>query len=233
MSEQLIEFRAEMESSLLWRLEEYRRLKNTIKEDNKVAVVKVLIVMLYAHFGGFYKDCMDYYIDFINSTQLELECLNTSLIAASLHREFSSFEDTNRKCRELTTTPPVEDYLHRFHRRKELTKIFNTSYLTKKVKIKDLVVNTKSNLSFQVWQENFYILGLDVTLFSDYQKNIDKLVNLRNNIAHGSQKEPLDYSEFDSLEFKIIELMEKLIVYLYEYCFENKYMKINEEISLQ
>lgn len=223
MFEQLLEFRTEMESSLTWRLDEYRILKKIIKDENRISVIKVLIVMLYAHLEGFYKDCMECYIKLINETGMDLKKFNESLITASLHKQFSSFEDVNRKCRELTTVPPAEDYLHRFHRRKELTKLFNTEYLNRNVRIKENIINTKSNLTYAVWQENLYLLGLDKDYFSHYHKNIDKLVRLRNNIAHGSQRDPIDANEFDKLESNIIELMESLILYLYDYCYYEKY----------
>jgi sigma54-dependent transcription regulator len=77
---------------------------------------------------------------------------------------------------------------------------------------------------YSVWQENFYIVGLDEKYFHDYQFIIDKLVNLRNSVAHGSQREPIDYQEYIELEIKVFELMEELIKYLYRYCFEEKFL---------
>ena len=224
MSEQLINFRAEMESALLWRLNEYNHLKNVIKDDNKIAVTKVLIVMLYAHLEGFFKDCMECYIRFINSTNRKVKEFNDSLITATLTKQFSSFEDMNRKCKELISVPPAEDFLHKFHRRKDLTKLFNSMYLDRQIRIRDNIINTKSNLMYSVWQENFYIVGLDEKYFHDYQFIIDKLVNLRNSVAHGSQREPIDYQEYIELEIKVFELMEELIKYLYRYCFEEKFL---------
>lgn len=224
MSQYLIDFRTEMEEALSWRLNEYTHLKNVIKDDNKIAVTKILIVMLYAHLEGFYKDCMECYIKLINQSDYSLNELNESLVAASLSKQFSSFEDMNRKCRELTSVPPTEDYLHKFHRRKELTKIFNSDYINRKARIKDSIINTKSNLMFSVWQENFYILGLDEKYFQNYQKHIDKLVNLRNSVAHGSQREPIEFSEFEVLQKQIIQLMENLITYLYQYSYDKLYL---------
>lgn len=226
MSQRLIEFRTEMEEALSWRINEYTHLKNAIKDDNKIAGTKVLIVMLYAHLEGFYKDCMECYIKLINQSDYTLNQMNESLITASLAKQFSSFEDMNRKCKELTSVPPKEDFLHKFHRRKELTKVFKSDYISRKVRIKDSIINTKSNLMFSVWQENFYILGLDEKYFQDYQCHIDKLVNLRNSVAHGSQRDPIEFSEFEILQTKIIELMENLIIYLYQYAYDQLYLAI-------
>ncbi len=224
MCEQLIEFREEMECSLYWRLDEYRHLKNVIKDDNKIAVVKVLIVMLYAHFEGFFRDCMECYIKFVNSTNRKVKEFNNSLITATLTKQFSSFEDMNRKCKELISVPPTEDYLHKFHRRKDLTKLFNSDYLDRQIRIKDSIINTKSNLMYCVWQENFYLLGLDEKYFHEYQPIIDKLVNLRNSVAHGSQREPIDFQEYQVLEGRLFELMDELIKYLFKYCFDEIFL---------
>lgn len=223
MLELLTEFRNDMESSLSWRIEEYISLKNLLKDENKVAVVKTLIVILYAHFEGFFKDCLEGYVKYLNSLNLKIGDFNDFLIAAALSREFSSFEDMNRKCKELTTVPPAEDFLHKFHRRKELSRIFTSRYLEKILRINDNVINTKSNLKYWVFQENFYILGLDDSDFKNYQKNIDRLVNLRNSVAHGSQKEPIEFDKYLKLEENIIELMEELIKYLYRNCFDKSF----------
>ena len=88
----ILEFRSDMEESLSWRVNEIVTLKNLLREDNRVPVVKTLIVMLYAHFEGFFKDCLECYIKYINSTELPLNRFNNSIITASLNREYAAFE---------------------------------------------------------------------------------------------------------------------------------------------
>lgn len=223
----ILEFRSDMEDSLSWRVNEFLALKNLLRSDNSIPVVKTLIVMLYAHFEGFFKDCLESYIKYINSTDLALRSFIDTIITASLSREYSSFEDTNRKCKELTTVPPAEEFLHRYHRRRELTKKFTSDYLNKKIRIDEKIINTKSNLDYGVLQENLYILGLDYNYFIDKQNNITKLVKLRNSVAHGSQREPIEFSEFEKIEKDILEIMEEIIKYLYRFCLEERYLKTN------
>lgn len=223
----ILEFRSDMEDSLSWRVNEFLALKNLLRSDNNIPIVKTLIVMLYAHFEGFFKDCLECYIKYINSTDLVLSNFIDTIITASLSREYSSFEDFNKKCKELTTVPPAEEFLHRYHRRRELTKKFVSDYLNKKVRIDEKIINTKSNLDYGVLQENLYILGLDYNYFSDKQNNITKLVKLRNSVAHGSQREPIEFSEFEKIEEDILEIMEEIIKYLYKFCLEEKYLKSN------
>ena len=220
----LSEFRADIEESFTWRQEEYRIIKNTIKEDNKIPITKMLIAILYAHYEGFFKDAFEIYINFINSTGLELNKFNNSLITASLDREYSSFEDLNRLCRELTTDPPKENYLNRFHRRFELTKIFSSRYLNKIIKIDDKIIDTKSNLTYVVLQENLYVLGLEYDLFSEKKDKINKLVHLRNSIAHGSQKELIEFNDLEMLETEILGIINTFITYLYKFCEDKEYL---------
>lgn len=221
----ILEFRSDMEDSLSWRVNEFLALKNLLRSDNSVPVVKTLIVMLYAHFEGFFKDCLECYIKYINSTNLTLSNFIDTVITASLSREYMAFEDSNRKCKELTSVPPAEEFLHKYHRRRELTKKFTSNYLDKKIRIDEKIINTKSNLDYGVLQENLYILGFDYNYFMDKQNNITKLVRLRNSVAHGSQREPIDFSEFEKIEEDILGIMEEMIKYLYRFCLEERYLK--------
>lgn len=221
----IVDFRSDMEESLSWRLNEIVTLKNLLREDNNIPVVKILIVMLYAHFEGFFKDCLECYIKYINSTELSLNNFNDSVITASLNREYAAFENINRKCRELTSVPPAEEFLHKFHRRKELTQKLASDYLNRKIRIDEKIINTKSNLDYAVLQENMYVLGLDYNYFSSHQNTITKLVRLRNSVAHGSQRNPIEFMEFEKFEKDIIEIMEEMIKYLFEFCEEKRYFK--------
>lgn len=221
----ILEFRSDMEESLSWRVNEIVTLKNLLREDNRVPVVKTLIVMLYAHFEGFFKDCLECYIKYINSTELPLSRFNNSIITASLNREYAAFENMNRKCKELTSVPPTEEFLHKFHRRRELTLKFASDYLNRKIRIDEKIINTKSNLDYSVVQENMYVLGLDYNYFSEKQDNITQLVRLRNSVAHGSQKEPIEFTRFEKIEKDIFEIMEEIIIYLFQFCSEKKFLR--------
>ena len=124
-----------------------------------------------------------------NSSERTLEEFNDAIIAAALSREYSSFEDTNRKCKELTSIPPAEDFLHRYHRRKEITKEFTSDYVKRKIRIQE------------------------------------KLLRLSNSVAHGSQRNPIDFDELIKIEQSIISLIEEIIQYLYDVCVNERYLK--------
>ncbi len=219
-------FRTEMEDSVTWRKLEYMALRNLLKDQNdNIPIIKTLVVMLYAHFEGFFKDCLELYIQFLNSTNQELNKYTEYIVAASLHKMFNSYEDTNRKCKIFKNAAPSEDYLHRFYRRKEITTLFTENFLQQKIKIANDLINTKSNLMYDVLQENFYKFGLDFHKFDEKSTFINKLVNLRNNVAHGSQKQPIDFTEFEKIESNVFDIMEQLIIYLYDEAKDGKYYK--------
>lgn len=221
----LAEFRADLEESLNWRLEEYFCLKNLIRDDDVIPTIKTLIVMLYAHFEGFFKDALEVFVNFINSIQEKRNFFIPALIAASLNREYAAFENMNRKCKLLSTVPPAESTLHRYHRRIELSHIFSSNYMTDTLRIEEKIINTQSNLNYEVLQENMYILGLDYSMFQDRISIINRLVSLRNSVAHGAQRNPISIEELEVLEGNTLAIMNTLITYLYTFCFDGKYKK--------
>ena len=164
-------------------------------------------------------------VKYINSTELPLSRFNNFIITASLNREYAAFENMNRKCKGLTSVPPAEEFLHKFHRRRELTQKLVSDYLNRKIRIDEKIINTKSNLDYSVVQENMYVLGLDYNYFSERQNNITQLVRLRNSVAHGSQKEPIEFTQFEKIEKDIFEIMEEIIVYLFQFCSEKKFLR--------
>ena len=46
-------------------------------------------------------------------------------------------------------------------------------------------------------------------------------------MAHGSQREPIEFSEFEKIEEDILEIMEEIIKYLYKFCWEERYLKVS------
>lgn len=225
MQRNILDFRSDLEEAFSWRILEYNALKNSLREEDKFPIIKTLVVMLYAHFEGFFKDCLELYIQYINSSEKILSEFNDAIIAAALTREYGAFENINRKCKELTSVPPAEAFLHKFHRRKELTKVFTSNYLNKKIRIDEQVINTKSNLDYGVLQENLYILGLDYNKFEDSRESINKLITLRNSVAHGSQKNPIEFDELEKIENDIINVINDIIQYLYEVCLNEQFLR--------
>ena len=55
-------------------------------------------------------------------------------------------------------------------------------------------------------------MGIKPDIFKNQSKDIDKLVNLRNSIAHGTEKKGISHKDYETLEKKItLTVMNRLI----------------------
>lgn len=211
---QLEEIRAEMEEELTWRQREIVFLRNVMvgitKEEEKERYRKSLIVMLYAHFEGFCKTCLLIYVKAINDLNLTRKEANYSLVSSSMEGIFNGYDNLDKKCKVFKRELPNDTDLHRFYRRTDLVVQFN-EFLEQKLVIADNVINTESNLWYHVLKKNLFKLGIDYTVFNQYQSSIDKLVNKRNSIAHGSERFGIAESEYRKIQDDIIETMNNII----------------------
>lgn len=211
------ELREEMESELTWHSNELRMLKNNLsfieKDEHKDKYRKSLIVMLYAHFEGFTKICFLIYIQYINSKRLKRKSLKDKpeIIASCMNDVFKYYDDKDRKNKYFKRKLPDDKILHSIYRRADLINEFQ-DYLEDVVYIKDDVIDTESNLWSHVISKNFYKMGIKPDVFKSQSKDIDKLVNLRNSIAHGTEKKGICHKDYEALEKKITRtVMNRLI----------------------
>ena len=223
------ELREEMEYELTWRTNELRMLKNNLslilKNNDKDKYRKSLIVMLYAHFEGFTKTCFNSYVSFINSQKLKRIHIENKpeLIASCMNDIFKAYDDKDRKNKFFKRELPDDKKLHSIYRRADLILQFK-DFLNEDVYIKDDVIKTDSNLKSHVLSRNLYYVGIEPTSFDTFSKDIDNLVNLRNGIAHGSDKNGISekiYNNYENIVLK--DIMENLIQ-----LFQNKAKEIIE-----
>lgn len=219
-------YREEIELELEWRLNEFRLLKNTISSCNNETkqddLNKSLIVMLYSHYEGFFKNALLIYIKFINDLRLKAQDLNEKpeLIASSLENVFVQYENLNLRNKNILRSSRAESSeleegdvksLDHIFRRSEFIKNYH-NYMDQLIFIKDNVINTESNLKSHVLEKNLYKLSIKFDLMKDSYKDIDHLVNLRNAIAHGNKKNGIEKSKYDNIESNIIKkVLEKFI----------------------
>ena len=225
---QLEEVRAEMEQELTWRHQELVFLGNITgyvnKEEDKEKYRKALIVMLYAHFEGFCKTCLLIYIKAINDLKISRKVANDSLVTSSMEEIFNRYDDLDRKCKVFKRQLPDDSKLHRFYRRTDFTKEFN-DFLEEDLFIQDNIVNTESNLHYIVLKKNLFKLGIDYTIFNQFENSIDSLVNKRNSIAHGSERYGVKENEFMKVQSDILKVMNKIIKILMENIMDEKYKR--------
>jgi hypothetical protein len=68
-------------------------------------------------------------------------------------------------------------------------------------------INTKSNLNFDVLKDIADHLCFNISILNKHKRHLNALVNLRNNIAHGSFPSTLNYDLFNEYAESIMLLM--------------------------
>lgn len=220
------ELRTGLEIELAWRQEElafFKNQLNEIVEDNKNRYRKSLVLILYSHMEGYIKICLQTYIQYINSQELNRGDVKTELLVASMHKEFLAYENKDRKSAFFRRSLPEDNRLHQLYRRVDFMENME-NFKNQALIIDDQIIDTESNLWYIVLQKNLYKLGLPIDLFDDYQNDINALVNRRNSIAHGDFKAGVTEQEFYNWERKVTAILEGVTRVLYDFARNKKYL---------
>lgn len=192
-----------------WRRKELTLIKNKIpKEKNSLqsALIRATIPLLYAHWEGFVKVTMSYYLEYVSNKYLKNSELKTSFIALSLQNKLGDLNNSS-----FSNRTKIIDF------------IFNDIEKQSKIPKKN-IINTKSNLSFNVLQEILFILDLEDSHIESQKDLINDLVNERNYIAHGEHT-LIDYETFENFYDDTIALMEYLRTIIENNAIQEKFKK--------
>jgi hypothetical protein len=123
------------------------------------------IPLLYAHWEGFVRETLAIYIKFIETQNISPSITNPTIFAFSLRRQL----------RSLSGKQTVE----------RLTEFARSTLdmVSKPLKFSDKTIDTKSNLNFEALEELCATLCIDVNRLKENKRDINALVNRRNNIA--------------------------------------------------
>ncbi|NQT13951.1 MAG: hypothetical protein HQ582_14450 [Planctomycetes bacterium] len=210
--------RTELEEEQTWRQNEIRFLRNQLSEisgySRKKQYRKSLMVMLYSHYEGFCKFAMECYVKAVNGEGVTCDEATEALVAGAWAGVFTAVESGDKKARVFKNVLPSGDALHRLARRREFVERL-PEFRSTIARIPDDTVDTESNLWPTVLQKNLYRLGLRHDAFAQQDGAILNLLNRRNNIAHGAQRDGVTaekYSESERAVFRIMEDFMLLIV---------------------
>lgn len=219
---------AEIEEDRTWRTLELTSLKNNLshltKDEEKKIYRKTLVVMLYSHFEGFSKTALIIYLKNLNKLNLERHLVNYNLQASSLDQTFLEYSNNDKKNPTFKKELPDDSKLHKYSRQITFLEEFD-DFQCKQLSLPDSIVDVESNLKPIVLQKILYRLGLDYDEFKRYDKNIHKLLNKRNSIAHGAQKDGIDAKDYDDLEKETLNLMDNLKLMIFEALDKKKFLK--------
>ena len=209
------EFRAELEEDQTWRRDEIRILQNRLlrnessgEDDDRVR--RALILMIYAHFEGFCKFALVHYIKAVNQVGITCAEANFNIVTATLEDVFRALTG-DKKIREFRNNLPDDNKLHKFAREVEFVQRTN-EFDSRIVKISEDFIDMESNLKPIVLRKNLYRLGFQYDLFKDKENDINKLLEYRNQIAHGQSKRGISEKDYVNLRDSIYLIMDKLVV---------------------
>ncbi|MCE2744482.1 MAG: hypothetical protein LW710_01080 [Burkholderiales bacterium] len=220
-------FRSQLEEELAWRTEEIlffqNQCANIDKQDQQEKFRRALVLLLYSNFEGFCAFALQLYVIAINQEEVECSKANYAIVAASLHNVFVTLRTGNKKAEEFKTTAPDDSKLHLFSRDREFVeKAYDI--LKRKVKIPEGTVNTESNLNSIVLRKNLYRLGLPHEQFQSMEPDIEKLLGLRNKIAHGETKQGVSALLYEELRSSALHVMSEITTELTKAFSEKKYL---------
>lgn len=196
-----------LDDEFFWRRKELTLLKSKIpteKSSLQSAMLRSALPLLYAHWEGFVKLTMSYYLEYVSKKFLKHNQLKSTFIALSLQNKLGDLNNSS-----------IEN------RTKIIDFILNDS--TKQSNIpKKNIINTKSNLKFEVLTEILFVLDLNDNHIENQKDLINDLVDARNHIAHGEQK-LIDYQTYENFYTDIIALMEYLKTTIENNAIQEKY----------
>ncbi len=196
---------------LAWRRKELTIIKNKIPTDRspvQSAFLRSAIPLLYAHWEGFVKVTLSYYLEYVANKYLKHNELQYSFVALSLQNRLGQL-DVNSI---VSKTKIVESLINDFSKQSNIPK--------------KNVINTKSNLKFDVFEEILFILDLNDSYFKSKESLINDLVDTRNHIAHGEYLK-VDYETYLEFHDDIIALLENIKTKIENCALEEKYKNVS------
>jgi hypothetical protein len=156
----------EIVTSNEWRDGEFAKLKvGSIGLDDALWC-RMCIPMIYAHWEGYVVTSLKILIDYLNSLSLSVSEVPTKLVVVGLGDAYKTLSGKQS-----------------FGQRVDFTnKFFELLKATVKFKKK---IDTRSNLKSDVLLELCDMYGFNFERFYNVSADIDRLVNIRNSIAHG------------------------------------------------
>lgn len=185
-----------LSDEIIWRKKELSAVYSLTQEKSnslikRKALLRSIIMLLYAHWEGFIKSAGTAYIKFVANQKLLHHELSDNFLALAIRPMLHKAMESKQ----------VIDQIN-------LVEFFREDLNSRSVLQTKADINTQSNLSSSVLQNIVEMLGLDYALYSSQKEFIDeKLLHSRNTIAHGEYID-IDQDEFIELYDKITEMMD-------------------------
>lgn len=213
----LTEFQTDVESDIAWRQADIRALKRSIvaagSEEERSALRRALITLLYAHLEGGFKVAVASYIRVINDAHLRASQCNPHITASAWATIFKELSNPNRKSDIFRNSLPSETKLHTFARHAEFVSNIR-EYEKIEVAIDETkVVETEGNVDQIVIAKILYRLGFSPDALERKFDDLQYLRALRNPIAHGERQLATEAhcAKYEEKVFKVLTRLRDLL----------------------
>lgn len=205
---------AEILSENEWRASEFLKFKRNVNEVDNALWCRMCMPMIYAHWEGFVISALRSMLKYINSLSIPSKLLSTKIFVAGMGATYKTLSGKQGF-----------DQVCVFHKEFKV-QYENCAKLQEKI-------DTKSNLSSKVFKDVCNRFDFDFNLFSECMITIDRLVKLRNSIAHGEQSKVTDKESFERFIKDVNKSMDLLVQEIEIFLLEKKYLEVSgvSEIS--
>ncbi|HDZ8834632.1 MAE_28990/MAE_18760 family HEPN-like nuclease [Aeromonas veronii] len=189
------ELEKKLDEDLAWRKREFTTLKfmlSSTRAHERQVLLRASIALLYSHWEGHIKFCALVYLSYLNSLGLSYQQMTDNFLQLSLGEKFNN----GFSIKKFPSQKEIFNYI-----RSEQTSSFSIN--------EDVVIDTQSNLKYEVIFNILEQLGLDSSAFELKENFINsKLLKCRNQIAHGERCSQEDLENtYEELENELLGMI--------------------------
>jgi len=194
-----------------WRESEFARFKTNPDKVNDNLWNRMCVPMIYAHWEGYVHSSIKILIKYLNKKKLQSSEVKTKLLVQSLNKSYGFLSGKQSFTQRLQFTENFEKLL------------VNEFYIEAKV-------DTKSNLKAAVLNDICIGFDFNFEIFSPQSPVIDRLVHVRNAIAHGQNSYVLTNENIQNFITAVQKNSDCLLAEIESFLLEEKYLKTKVEV---
>ena len=201
----------ELKHEVDWRIDEITTLKtlhikHKLTDAQKKVIQKYSIPSFYSLWEGFVTTGFSIYIRYINQLDLSASQLSKNIIVHDIDNKYNLSDGRKNFDKKISLVRDIYDYIK------------------KKVNL-GTKIPTESNVKFKVINNILSRFNLEPLPEVPFSKDIDKLVQIRNNIAHGEVIHALDDILIDKLSITTMDSIYEVFTRIIEGYQKQTYLK--------
>lgn len=193
-------------------------------EDERTMLHRSLVLLTYAHLEGFCKFALSAYADNVNAKRLQCSAAIVPLVALTLGQVFAALRDINSKHPYFARKLPEDRGLHMVAREQAFVEGYE-GVVSAVVEIPERAIDTKSNLTPTVLKKSLFQLGLDYAAVDPFDAAINRLLGMRNAIAHGDRIKQPAKAEVDDYVTTAFDVMRFVQQQIYQALVDESYLR--------